>query len=62
MTTQHPLVGDIAQQGVLEEELPVVVEGRLLPLVHHVASAQPVERLTGRHLDLGADRVAVVAE
>ena len=36
-TLEHAVIGHVAQQGVLEEEFPGVVEGRLPTLVDHLA-------------------------
>jgi hypothetical protein len=62
MAAKHPFVGDVTQQGVLEQELPAAVERRFLALVHDLPSAQAVERLGGRALRLGQRLVAVEAQ
>ena len=45
---QHAVVGDVAQQGVLEEELARGLERRELPLEDEVAREQVVERVARR--------------
>ena len=45
---QHAVVGDVAEQGVLEEELPRLVERRVRPLVHDFPRPHLLERVRRR--------------
>ena len=54
MSLQDAVISDVAEQCVLEEELPRLFERRVLALVHHLPGPQVIEAVADRWATSGA--------